>query len=192
MFSFRPYTSKLLVITGAFCLLMGLFLLVNSWYQLSHIAAQPVPLQLSQLGEQIPIALPNWVIFEGGHWDCTSLIGPGFGSSDARTKVLYVGDGTNVVYATLSGTISCEDLAGLAASGYLDTLNQKELTHIKSENPVVAQLPSNTTVYDLCGFCSPKNSRGGIFMGIFLMIGGLLIIYIGRGRQMRKLRIYGG
>lgn len=125
-----------------------------------------------------------------GEWDCDTIeyIEGRTGSdlymrrlyrtSTRTTEVMRVDDANSIaVWVSLSGRVTCDDLASMDAVGYLYATDG---TPSGLNSDMRSVIRNADTVLELCGWCGADNSMIGIVVsGVFILIGGLGVWFAG-------------
>ena len=169
-------------------LILGIVLIVSQWSQLGRMTEQPVRVKLPELKEKYKNEAAYWVMLEGGAWDCQSIYTRGSGRS-SQTKILYRNSGDTAVYAKFTGLRDCNEIRLEAPTGTVQIMNNRMLLSAIHENERFLQPSSEMIFFELCTFCSPTNSKGGIVIGGILVILGLGIV-ANAWRDYQKNKFY--
>lgn len=175
-----------LPILGSVLLILGLYVSAFLIPDVIKTAAGPQRLSLTQAA-QLAGEEPLYARIENGAWDCETLrqvrglsataLRYGRMREETRHAEVFFTDETRrvVVFVTLSGAVTCDDLARQWPDGYLYAMNgdtRQELTN----DARLARYFTTETFLEFCDYCGPQNSLIGAGFGIVFTLGGIAIL----------------
>ncbi|MCB8943357.1 MAG: hypothetical protein H6658_06355 [Ardenticatenaceae bacterium] len=122
-----------------------------------------------------------YVQLQGGQWDCDSITyvrTPRANNRSASTDTevfLTSDDGSVVAFVRLSGEQTCADLNATTPQGYLTLLDSDKQQELTNEVRLAKYIAA-TDYLELCGYCSPNNSRLGIIISSIMGLMGVGLI----------------
>jgi hypothetical protein len=177
---------------GIFFFLFGLFVLVPLAFDLASTLGGAQDYTISDVAE-VASDERTYARLTDGEWDCDTLAYiEGYSGSDLymrrlyrgldvrTTEVLRVDDDNDIaVWVSLSGRVTCDDLANIEAVGYLYATDG---TPNGLNSDMRRVLRNSDTVLELCGWCGSENSMIGFGFGIVMVLLGLAGLWFGRSQ----------
>jgi hypothetical protein len=179
----RRTLQRGLPILGAVLLVLGLYISAFLIPDVIKTAAGPQRLSLAQAA-QLAGDEPLYARIEGGAWDCETLqqvrglsataLRYGRMSEETRYAEVFFTDDTRdvVVFVTLGGAVTCEDLARQWPEGYLYAMNSDTRQELTNEARL-ARYFTTETFLEFCGYCGQQNSLIGAVFGVVFTLGGI-------------------
>lgn len=186
----RRSMGRWLAIGGWFFLFFGIYLSAFLIPDTARSIKGPQVLNLSQAAETAN-AERTYAELEDGTWDCATLTPvEGLSPSHRRytvleenvktTEIFYTDEAQDVVvFVTLSGEVSCDDLADEQPSGYLYTMSSDTRTEL-TRAARLSRYTDAEAYLEFCGYCGFDNSLIGSIFGVAFLLAGLAMIFSGR------------
>lgn len=190
----RRYLKRWLPIMGIGLLLVGLYLSVFLLPDTIETMSGP---QTMSLAEAAVVAGTErtYASIEGGAWDCETLkqvrgvsatslrygFGPLITREETRYSEVFFTDNSRevVVFVTLAGEVTCDDLKQQWPIGYLYNMNEGTRRDLTNEARLARYFTTDTFL-EFCGYCGQQNSLIGALFGVVFVISGVGMFVIGR------------
>ena len=179
---------RIVLITAGVILFCGLYLLAFLVPDVLNTASGPASMSLEAAAE-VANDESLYVSLEDGTWDCDTIkhirrrsaTGNAGTMTTAATEIFLRDTQTApdvLVFATMSGEMTCGDFDGLTATGYLTLMSEDQQQDLANEVRL-AKFINADTILALCGYCGTENSMIGLIFGIVTTLGGIAVLIIG-------------
>lgn len=175
-----------LPILGAVLLVLGLYISAFLIPDVVKTAVGPQVLSLTEAA-QLAAEEPLYARIQGGAWDCETLqqvrglsataLRYGRVREETRYSDVFFTDDTRavVVFVTLSGAVTCDDLARQWPEGYLYAMSGDTRQELTNEARL-ARYFTTETFLEFCGYCGRQNSLIGAVFGVVFTLGGIAML----------------
>ncbi|MBI1297847.1 hypothetical protein GC175_23170 [bacterium] len=182
----RRTLQRGLPILGSVLLVLGLYVSAFLIPDVIKTAAGPQRLSLQQAA-QLAGDDPLYARIEGGAWDCETLqqvrglsataLRYGRMREETRYAEVFFTDDTRavVVFVTLGGAVTCDDLARQWPEGYLYAMNSDTRQELTNEARL-ARYFTTETFLEFCGYCGRQNSLIGAVFGVVFTLAGIVML----------------
>lgn len=186
---------KAIIIGGLAIILFFGYIMAFLLADVIQNARPPKPMTLSDAAseaadEQI------WVAIEDGVYDCDSITYV-YGRSATNPQVREIRNteifrtdetGEIVLFVTLSGRQSCQEIQNAPLKGYLTRMSAGQRQALTNEVRLAKYI--NASAYlEICGYCGPANSWLGLAISSVALLIGLALLVVGlrlRRHQQRE------
>ncbi|MCB0114869.1 MAG: hypothetical protein R2873_11380 [Caldilineaceae bacterium] len=189
----RRTGKRSLLILGGVLLALGLYVSAFLVPDVLKTAVGPQSFTLVQAAERAGDA-PLYARIVDGAWDCETLrqvrgisataLRYGSVREETRYSDVFFTDETRdvVVFVTLSGAVTCEDLGQQRPEGYLYAMNSDTQQDLTNEARLARYFMADTFL-EFCGYCGRQNSLIGAIFGVaFVVLGSVMLV---AGRRMK-------
>lgn len=186
----RFFLRHVMPIFGIILLMLGLAISAVLIPDVIETAAGPQVLTLSQAAA-VANAQRTYARIEDGAWDCETLnvvrgisanaLRYGYIREETRYSEVFFTDNLRavVVFVTLSGGVTCDDLSRQWPAGYLYAMHDDTRQELTNEARLARYFTTDTFL-ELCGYCGQDNSSIGVVFGLIFIVWGLIMFVFGR------------